>query len=130
VKSYDKIEDLLGEIIVAVLVSGDEDQVILKLKGGARVAFYHSRDCCEEVYLESVSGNLGNLIGRPITKATEVSNRDHQEELDTREESFTWTFYELGTGWGTVTFRWFGTSNGYYAEDVSMRQLEATTSVN
>jgi hypothetical protein len=130
VRSYDKIEDLLGETIESVLISANDDQVILLLRGGVRVAFYHAPDCCEEVYLESVAGNLGNLMGRPITKATAVTNRAHLNEVDSGEDSFTWTFYELGANWGTVTFRWFGASNGYYAESVSMRRLEGTTGVN
>jgi len=64
-----------------------------------------------------------DLIGT-IVRAEEPSSLDgFNEGAEAREanggyqpESFTWTFYIVGTNKGTVTIRWFGSSNGYYSQ--------------
>jgi hypothetical protein len=38
-------------------------------------------------------------------------------------ESFTWTFYRLGTIKGDITIRWYGSSDGWYSESVSFKKI-------
>ena len=85
---------------------------------------YHEQDCCEDVYIEDVVGELDDLVGSPLTMAEEITNDDYQNQIQMWSDrvqdygSYTWTFYKFATVKGYVTLRWFGTSNGYYSESV------------
>lgn len=89
---------------------------------GRTFIMYHEQDCCESVYLESVSmlGNPEDFINTPIIHAEEASNPGSDTD---GYESSTWTFYKLSTQKGSMTLRWFGSSNGYYSESVTFKEL-------
>lgn len=73
------------------------------------------QQCCEDVYVEEIVGDLEDLAGVPITSATVATSSQ-----ETGSWSRTWTFYCLRTQKGDVTIRWFGESNGYYSETVDL----------
>ena len=110
---------LVGKTFEAVKV-GDE-QIDFVCTDGSEYSQYHNQDCCESVYIEDVCGDIDDLIGSPILSAEEVTNADAESKGG---ESETWTFYHLKTVKGTVTIRWYGTSNGYYSESVSFYQVK------
>ena len=110
-----RFEDLVGRILCRV--ERRDDELRLYLTDLNYVRFYHDQDCCESVSIEDVCGDLDDLVGEPLTEAEEVSGYIGPE---TGAESYTWTFYRFGTRRGSVTVRWYGTSNGYYSEEVSV----------
>lgn len=90
------------------------DQITFK-GDGVTYIMRHEQDCCEHVYIESIVGDLEDLLNTPITGAEEVVHTGSNED-----GSETWTFYKLRSRKGYVDIRWHGESNGYYSESVSL----------
>ncbi len=114
---------MIGKIMATVEVNDDKDQMTFTDTDGTRYIFYHEGDCCETVEIESVEGELDDLLVFPILMAEQVSSEgvaDRSPGLgdDSYDSSFTWTFYKFATIRGTVVVRWYGSSNGYYSEEV------------
>lgn len=119
--SVREFNDLLGRTLYRAEADGEE--LTLYLSDTNYVRFYHSQDCCESVYIEDICGDLNDLVGSPLVEAEEVSNYD-AEPLYDGEESYTWTFYRFRTLKGSVSVRWYGSSNGYYSESVSVAVVD------
>lgn len=109
----------------------DNEELIFHLETGEKYKLYHSQDCCENVSIEDINGDLEDLIGTPILLAEETSNYEPISEEDKKitEEanewgSCTWTFYKLATKNGYVDIRWYGESNGYYSEGVDFQKAD------
>ena len=79
----------------------------------------HEQDCCEYVTLEDQSGEWEDILNSPLLTA-EVRSEDVPDPDD---EYAVWTFYEFRTVKGSVTLRWYGTSNGYYSVEVDVEEL-------
>ena len=99
---------------------------------GEEYNMFHSQDCCEEVYLVDVVGDVADIIGNPILIAEMSCSENNTAELeqlikekDIYQECFVWTFYKFATIKGYVTLRWHGSSNGYYS--VRVRFSQATS---
>lgn len=125
-----QFENLLGKTLRDVRGKVGDDAIYFELETGETYRLYHEQDCCESVAVESIVGNLADLVGSPILMADEVRGgdvpsivqdwraaraaHDHSVYVD----SETWTFYKLATIKGYVDIRWHGVSNGYYSESV------------
>ena len=78
------------------------------------VRMFHEQDCCENVRVEDVVGDINDILGRELKLSEVVTNHN-----DLEYGSSTDTWYKFVTMEGAVTLRWLGTSNGYYSERVT-----------
>lgn len=118
-KSYDSrcdIAEMVGKTFARVESTSDEVNFWAENESDS-FSLFHDQDCCESVYLEEVIGDLTDLEHTPILVAEEVAS-SNLPPLSEYTESHTWTFYKFSTIKGSVTMRWYGSSNGYYSESV------------
>lgn len=108
-------EDLKGKVLTSCVNNGDE--IVFTVSDDEVYKLYHSQDCCESVYVESIVGNLEDLVGTEILMAEEASEDDPEAECGA------WTFYKLATIKGYVDIRWYGRSNGYYSIGVNFDKV-------
>jgi hypothetical protein len=115
---------LLVGMTMKSVVRDNNEAIYFESSDGRNFIMRHDQDCCEAVFIEDICGDLSDLIGTPILMAEEVSNSSDDNDPDDRgplkgyDESYTWTFYKFSTIKGSVTIRWYGSSNGYYSESV------------
>lgn len=117
---------LLGKTLTVVERIGDE-AIVFRCDDGTAFKMLHNDDCCESVAIESIVGDLTDLIGSPITMAEESTSDTWPSDAKPpgyTADSFTWTFYKLATVKGYVTIRWLGESNGYYSESVDFEKVK------
>lgn len=112
-------QSMIGAIITTIDGSVGKDKMVFHANDGKKFIFHHWQNCCENVSIDDICGDLNDLLNSPILEAEEVSNLD-APKVD--YESYTWTFYRFSTKNGSVTIKWLGTSNGYYSEGVSFSE--------
>lgn len=124
-----QVSDLQGKILHSVEYRKPNEEIHFVTDDGYRFIMHHSQDCCEDVGVEEIVGDLQNLVRTPIVLAEDVSSEAPKvckgynpdpEESWSNNESFTWTFYRFRTIKGDVDIRWYGSSNGYYSERVDI----------
>lgn len=123
-ENYVNFAVLKGKIITNIERSAKE--IFFTTACGRGYKMYHDQDCCESVYIESIVGDLKDLLGSEILLAEE-SIKDASGGED---ESATYTFYKLATAKGYVDIRWLGESNGYYSERVDFMQISGLPELN
>lgn len=118
---------LLGLTLESCKRIGNEE-ILFFTTDGRKFKMFHDQDCCETVEIESIVGDLQDLVGEPIlfadvsTSNAGVGLPKNPDPYD--EESQTWTFYKIATRKGWVDIRWYGESNGYYSESVDFIELD------
>lgn len=118
-----ELKDLLGKTMTSVENKGDE--LVFTTTEGKSFKLYHSQDCCENVSIESVVGDLADLVGEPLLVAEESTGETPADyKFEYEPHSYTWTFYKFATRKGYVDVRWLGESNGYYAEGVDFAEAQ------
>lgn len=118
-------ENLLGMTFTSVYQDKNDDEndaIVFIPEHGKTLYLAHQQDCCENVYIESIVGDLTYLIGTPILRAEESSNQKFSDSE--WGDSETWTFYKLATIKGYVDIRFHGSSNGYYGESAYLYEVK------
>lgn len=114
------IDELMGQTIASIEAFEGGEEVVFTLQDGRKLVMCHHQDCCERVTVEDICGDLADLLGYPVVLAEESSSNKNPPGVNVEyQDSFTWTFYSIGTAKGCVTIRWYGSSNGYYSESVN-----------
>jgi hypothetical protein len=120
VKTEVNFSDIVGKCIRRVYAKTQDNPIeylVFECTDGTEYHMYHEQDCCEYVYLNDITeGYQDILTNATVLDAYASSNRE--DDPDTYG-THTWTFYRLVTDKGVVVLRWYGSSNGYYSEDVS-----------
>lgn len=121
-------KSLLGETFASIerLSNDKHEELLFVTKEGHVYRLLHEQDCCEDVRIESITGDLNDLIGNPILLAEEAVSSKNPDDVQKDEldyGTFTWTFYKLATIKGYVDIRWYGESNGYYSESVELYRV-------
>jgi len=114
------IEILKNKTFTNITGCAGETEVVFTETNGDMYRLYHRRDCCEEVTIEDIDGDLKDLIDTPLLMVEESTNCGENWH---QFESFTWTFYKFASIKGFVTVRWYGSSNGHYSENVHFEKI-------
>lgn len=117
------LKQLVGKIIIKTTGERQDESFEVETACGFVFVFFHDQDCCENVYLEEVIGDVDDLIGEEVILAEEVSNANDPSDTEIDVDcldSWTWTFYRLATKKGLVVLRFLGSSNGYYSEGITV----------
>src|SRR5690348_8483624 len=100
---------LTGKTLVRVQ-NIDDERIEFETADGDTFALFHRQDCCESVRVESVVGDLADLIGTPILLAEEATSKNDPKDVAEAKatkraadpesyydytDSQTWTFYKL-----------------------------------
>ena len=113
------INKIIGKTIVEIK---GEDEIIFSCSDATKFRMYHFQDCCENVSVDCILGDVNNLLNSPVNHAEETHPDIPCENLSS--ESFTWTDFRIITEKGEVIYRWLGVSNGYYGETPEFEELK------
>lgn len=129
---------LTNEKLISVVVIRNhpsrEDAIYFHCVSGKSFVMQHIPECCEQVHIEDIYGDIGDILNTPILVAEQrsVAWPSYAEserppglpiELECRDDSDTWTFYTIRTIKGTIDIRWHGSSSGNYSERVDFSEL-------
>ena len=118
--------ELKGKTLFEIIGNVGDGEMVFRSENGNQYELYHDQDCFESVLIEDIVGCIEDLLGTPILLAEEVihdSVNPDEVQIPEWQDSFTWTFYKLSTIKGSVTIRWYGSSNGFYSESVKFVQI-------
>jgi hypothetical protein len=125
-RNLEILELMKGKTLINSSISENMEELVFTFSDGFIIKMYHQQDCCEDVHIESIIGELTDLYHNPLLHAIEIQD---ERNLDYGEHS-TYTFYKFATIKGWVDIRWVGSSNGYYSEEVDFEIIQKAEKEN
>jgi hypothetical protein len=122
------LKSMVGRTFVRVEGSVGDQEMLFVADNGEKFLFTHFQDCCENVDINDIVGDLQDLVGEPLLIAEQVDGEIPADWEDQYYESYTFTFYKFATRKGYVDVRWLGESNGYYGEGVDLCHIKLSES--
>jgi hypothetical protein len=126
------ISELIGKKVNVSGLEVGSDKVTFACFDGTAFVMLHNQDCCEQVSIDDIVGDVADLQEATVLDAREETGGDEPKSTvftysDGTQHTFTdesalWTFYIIQTDKGAVTIKWYGTSNGYYSEGVDFER--------
>lgn len=118
-------ENLLGKIFIDISINNN----CIKFETDNGEIYELIPDANDEVGndvntdIEDINGDIKDLLNSPILQSKEATN-NKDDFGQSYQESFLWTFYKLSTVKGYVVIRYYGRSNGYYSEKVTLYKVK------
>ena len=66
-----EFQTLLGKTFKSVVLNDDHTEITFTANDGKVYKLEHDQECCENVFVESIVGDLNDLIGESILRAEE-----------------------------------------------------------
>ena len=105
--------DFVGKVFTNIENTGDA--LYFHCSDGEVIHMFHDQDCCDHVSIDSIVGDMEDIKNSPV-----VLFVVHRDGGETEYGTFTVTVFTIATAKGTVKIEWYGSSNGYYGEGVSL----------
>ena len=61
-REFVDFEILKGKILTNIEINEEEDEITFTDSEGVKYLMYHEQDCCEDVNIEDVCGDINNLL--------------------------------------------------------------------
>lgn len=121
-----EFSELKGKAFVTIMGCevGSDRIIFIPEHGNTVYRLTYYADCCANCSVEEIHGDPQDLIGSKILHAELVTSRNDGNPKEEYEDSYTWSFYKLSTIKGSVTIRWYGSSNGYYSEEATFERVQ------
>lgn len=111
-----EIESLVGETIASVTHVENDEKIVFHFNSGRIVKMYHDQDCCEDVRIEDITGDLQSLVGETIREIDQSFGEIVGEGVDRGER----TTFTITTDRRSIQIIWKGFSNGYYGTSANL----------